>query len=292
MEANRTIGLLVLAIVLWGANFNLSQPALAELHPLAAAAARFTIAALVMLAVATARRERVPLLSHARSYLPLGLVGIAGFNVFFFFGLQGTTPVNGALIQATNPLVTALLAALFLGERPGRRQMLAFPVALAGVAVVLLGGGASLKLAPGDSLLMAANLCWAGYNVMARRMMPPVSGIANTTALMVVGATLLCSAAWVMDVPVAMPGPAAAGAVLTMGICGTVLSYLFYNAALARLGAGKTALFLNLVPIVAMVIAALTGTPPTALQIAGGLVTIGAVTVATLPARRRQAEAA
>lgn len=286
MDGNRTIGLLVLAIILWGANFNLSQPALAELHPLVAAAGRFVIAALVMLAVAVARRERVPLLRHARAYLPLGLVGIAGFNVFFFFGLQATSPVNGALIQATNPLVTALLAALFLGERPSRRQMLAFPVALAGVGVVLLGGGTTLALAPGDGLIMAANLCWAGYNVMVRRMMPAESGVANTTALMVVGATFLCLAAWAMDAPVALPGPAAAGAVLTMGIFGTVLSYLFYNAALARLGAGKTALFLNLVPIVAMVIAALTGTPPTLLQMAGGLVTIGAVTVAMLPSRR------
>ena len=289
MANHRTIGLLVLSIVLWGANFNLSQPALAELHPLAAAAGRFVIAAAVMVVVAVALRQRVPLLRHARAYVPLGLVGIAGFNVFFFFGLQDTSPVNGALIQATNPLVTALLAAVFLGERPGRRQMLAFPVALAGVGVVLLGGGASLTLAAGDTLIMAANLCWASYNVMARRLMPPVSGVANTTALMVVGAAFLVLAAWAVDVPVAMPGPAAAGAVLAMGLGGTVLSYLFYNAALARLGAGRTALFLNLVPVVAMVIAALTGTPPTLLQLAGALVTIGAVTVATLPARQPKA---
>ncbi len=289
MANHRTIGLLVLSIVLWGANFNLSQPALAELHPLAAAAGRFVIAAAVMVVVAVALRQRVPLLRHARAYVPLGLVGIAGFNVFFFFGLQDTSPVNGALIQATNPLVTALLAAVFLGERPGRRQMLAFPVALAGVGVVLLGGGVSLTLAAGDTLIMAANLCWASYNVMAKRLMPPVSGVANTTALMVVGAAFLVLAAWVVDVPVAMPGPAAAGAVLAMGLGGTVLSYLFYNAALARLGAGRTALFLNLVPVVAMVIAALTGTPPTLLQLAGALVTIGAVTVATLPARQPKA---
>ena len=286
MANHPTIGLLVLSVVLWGANFNLSQPALAELHPLAAAAGRFVIAAAVMAVVAAALRQRVPLLRHARAYVPLGLVGIAGFNVFFFFGLQDTSPVNGALIQATNPLVTALLAAVFLGERPGRRQMLAFPVALAGVGVVLLGGGASLTLAAGDTLIMAANLCWASYNVMARRLMPPVSGVANTTALMVVGAAFLVLAAWAVDVPVAMPGPAAAGAVLAMGLGGTVLSYLFYNAALARLGAGRTALFLNLVPVVAMVIAALTGTPPTLLQLAGAVVTIGAVTVATLPARQ------
>lgn len=296
MGTQSTVGLLVFAVVLWGANFNLSQPALAEMHPLAAAAARFAVAAVVMVALAAARRQRVPLLRHAGAYTVLGVVGIVGFNVFFFYGLQATSPVNGALIQATNPLVTTLLAAVFLGERPSRRQMAAFPVALLGVAVVVLGGGATLRLSPGDGLIMAANLCWAGYNVLARRLMPAESGLANTTALMVVGAVVLGVVAlgvvalgvvvWGVGVPVAVPGPSALSAVLVMGLGGTVLSYLFYNAALVRLGAGRTALFLNLVPVVAMTIAALLGAPPSAAQVVGALLTVGAVTAAMLPGRR------
>lgn len=288
MSSRMTIGLLVLSIVLWGANFNLSQPALAELHPLTVGAGRFVIAALVMLAVMAVRRERVPLRRYWRAYLTLGTVGIAGFNVLFFFGMQSTSPVNGALIMATNPLVTALLAAVFLGERPSRRQMLALPVALAGVAFVLLGGGTSLHPAPGDTLMLGANICWASYNVLMRRVMPPVSGVANTAGVMVMGAVVLCAIAVTAGAPVAMPSAGAAGAVLSMAVCGSVLGYLFYNAALARLGAGKTALFLNLVPVVVMVISAATGHPPSWLQVGGAVVTIGAVSVAMLPGRRRK----
>jgi drug/metabolite transporter (DMT)-like permease len=88
---------------------------------------------------------------------------------------------------------------------------------------------------------------------------------------------------------VAMPSPSAGAALLAMALGGTVLAYLFYNAGLAALGAGRTSLFLNLVPVTAMTIAALTGTPPTALQVAGGLVTIGAVTMAMLPLRKAAA---
>lgn len=288
MSSRMTIALLVLSIVLWGANFNLSQPALAELHPLVAAAGRFVVAALVMLVIVAVRRERLPLLRFGRAYLLLGTVGIAGFNVMFFFGMQGTSPVNGALIMATNPLVTALLAAAFLGERPSRRQMLALPVALAGVAFVLLGNGNSLHLAPGDTLMLGANICWASYNVLVRRVMPPVSGVVNTAGVMVMGAVVLSAIAWVADAPLVMPSAGAAGAVLGMAVCGSVLGYLFYNAALARLGAGKTALFLNLVPVVVMIISAATGHPPTELQLGGAAVTIGAVTVAMLPGRRKQ----
>ncbi len=283
-----TIVLLVFAVIMWGANFNLSQPLLAEVHPLTAGAERFVIAALVMLAVMAAKRESlVPLARHARSYLALGLVGTAGFNVLFFLGMQSTSAVNGALIMATNPLVTSVLAALVLGERPNPGHMAALPVALAGVATVILGGGGGgLALSPGDTLILGANLCWALYNVLARKLMPKASGLANTTGVMVMGAASLIVASLVGGAPVAVPGASAGAALLAMALGGTVLAYLFYNAGLAALGAVKTSLFLNLVPVTAMTIAALTGTPPTALQLAGGLITIGAVTMAMVPWRK------
>lgn len=288
MGARSTIVMLVLSIVLWGTNFNLAKPVLAELHPLVAASGRFVVAALVMLALMAARRERLPRLRHWGAYAVLGVVGIAGFNLLFFQGMQSTSAVNGALVMASNPLVTTLLAALFLGERPNRRQMLALPVALAGVAVVLLGGnGGGLSLNPGDTAMLAANLCWAAYNILVRKLMPPASGIANTTGVMVVGAAVLTLAAWAADAPVAVPGPAAAGAMAAMAVFGTVVAYLFYNTALVRLGAARTALFLNLVPVVAMAVSAATGQPPSLPQLAGAAVTIGAVTLATLPVRRR-----
>jgi drug/metabolite transporter (DMT)-like permease len=286
MGARMTIILVALSAVLWGANFNLSKPILTELHPLVAGAARFVIAAVVMLAVMAARREPVPLIRHAKPYGLLGLVGIGGFNVLFFMGMQETSAVNGALIMATNPLMTAFLAAMILGERPNPRHMLALPVALAGVAAVLLGGGANVALSRGDALMLGANLCWAFYNVLGRRLMPVGSGLANATGTMVMGALALSAAAALSGAPVTLPGPHAATALIAMALGGSVLAYLFYNMGLARLGAGRTALFLNLVPVTTMVIAALTGTPPSSLQLAGGLVTIGAVTMAMLPARR------
>jgi len=283
-----TIVLLVFAVVMWGANFNLSQPVLAELHPLTAGAGRFVIAAAIMLAVMAAKREPMaPLARNARSYLALGLVGTAGFNVLFFLGMQHTSAVNGALIMATNPLVTSVLAALMLGERPNPRHMAALPVALAGVAAVILGGGKSgLHLSAGDALILGANLCWALYNVLARKLMPRASGLTNTTGVMVMGALSLGAVALVAGAPVALPGPSAGSALAMMAVGGTVLAYLFYNAGLAALGAGRTSLFLNLVPVTAMTIAAATGTPPTLLQLTGGLVTIGAVTMAMLPGRK------
>jgi drug/metabolite transporter (DMT)-like permease len=276
--------LVAAAAVLWGANFNLSQAVLAEMHPLAAGATRFVLAAAVMVALAVARGERVPLVRHAGPYAVLGTVGIAGFNLMFFWALTLTGPVNAALIMATNPLVTALLAAMVLGERPSSRQMMALPVALAGVAAVVLGRpGASLHPASGDVLMMGANLAWAVYNVVGKRLMPTGSGLANSAGVMVAGAVVMVAALLLSGAPVAMPGARAQLAMVGMALGGTVLAYLFWNAGLARLGAARTSLFLNLVPVTAMTIEALCGRPPSLLQAAGAVAVLGAVSVAMLP---------
>lgn len=276
-----TVLLVAAAAILWGANFNLSKLVVAEMHPLLAGAGRFVLAALVMGLMVAWQRRSVPLIRHFRAYTLLGLVGVGGFNVLFFLGMQMTSAVNGALIMAISPLVTALLAALFLGERLSRIQLLALPVALAGVAVVILGGGARLALSPGDALMLGANFCWSLYNVLGKRLMPAENGLVNTAGIMTMGAVVMSGAALVVALVVGMPAhipslPSAA-ALVFMAVAGSALAYLFWNRGLAQLGAARTAVFLNLVPVSTMVIAAATGSPPSALQLAGAVLVLAAV---------------
>jgi drug/metabolite transporter (DMT)-like permease len=287
MQTRTTYALVAATAVMWGANFNLSKHVLVDLHALVAAAARFDIAALVMLAITSIRGQRVPLIRHGVAYAALGLVGIAGFNVLFFYGMQMTSAVNGALIMALNPLLTALLAYFLKVHRPDTRQLVAFPIGAAGVAVVVLGGGAHLRIGDGDLLMLAGNLCWAFYNVMVGKLLPrDVGGLANTTGVMLTGAIALTLVAVLAGAPVSAPGSDALASLLMMSLGGSVLAYLFWNAGIARLGAARTALFLNLVPVSSMVISAFEGRPPTWVQLAGGAVVIGAVSLASLAPSR------
>jgi len=273
-----TMLMAAIAAILWGANFNLSQLVVHEMHPLLAGAGRFVLAALVMWVVAAVWRHKVPLVRHWRAYFLLGLVGIGGFNLLFFMGMASTSAVNGALIMATNPLVTSALAALFLGERLGRVQLMAMPVALAGVGVVVLGGGAGLHLALGDAAMIGANLAWALYNVLARRLMPAESGIANTAGIMTMGALVMALGGLAVGTPVQMPSPPALVALIFMAVGGSAVAYLLWNAGISRLGAARTSVFLNLVPVSTMTIAALAGQPPGGTQLAGAALVLAAVT--------------
>ncbi len=292
MRANTVYLLVMSSAFFWGANFVLAGPVLADVAPLWAAALRFLFGAALMFLITGFRGEELlgQLRRHAASYLLLGVVGITAFNLLFFNALQSTTADNAALIMATNPLITTLLAALILGERPTVRHLLALPVALLGVAVVIAHGDAAklahLQIAKGDLLMLGANLSWALYNVLGRRYMPKASPLVNTTLVMTVGAVLLLGIALGSGEPVHALGMRAGLALLVMTLGGTVLAYLFWNIGIKHLGAGRTALFLNLVPISAMLIGSLSGTLPSMAQVIGAMLVLGGVTVSMLPARR------
>ncbi len=277
--------LTAVAAIFWGANFNLAKPVVAEMHPYVAGASRYLMAAAIMLVITQFRRERIPL-RHLRVYVILGLMGVFGFNLFFFLGMQSTTATNGALIMAVNPLLTSLLAYVFLQQQPSYRQIVGFPIGVIGVGIVVLGAGAHVHVSRGDLLIFAANLSWAFYTVFARKLMPTdTSGIASATGIMIIGALALTAVALISGESFVIPSWHAGSALLLMTIGGGVMAYLFWNASIARLGASQAAIFLNLVPVASLAIAAFEGIPPTQTQLLGGALVIGAVTFASLPVR-------
>jgi drug/metabolite transporter (DMT)-like permease len=293
---NATTYLLVMtSAFFWGANFVLAGPILAELPPLWAAALRFLLGAALLLTLAGMRREDLLglLKKHAGIYILLGGVGIVAFNLLFFNAMQSTSADNAALIMATNPLLTVLLAGALLGERPSTRHMAALPLALVGVAIVIAQGDmnrlASLHVARGDWLMLGANLSWALYNVLGRRFMPKGAPLGHTAWVMTAGAALLLGVALGSGTHVHGLGIKAGTAMAVMAVGGTVLAYLFWSIGIQRLGAGRTAIFLNLVPVSAMLVGAALGTLPTMAQLAGGMLVLGGVTVALLPAREARA---
>lgn len=284
--------LVIITTVFWGANFVLGGFVLYDESPFWAAAMRFVLGTLLMFGIAAWRRERLvePLRKNAGAYLLLGVAGIVAFNLFFFEALRYTSANNAALIMATNPLLTTLLAAAMLGERPGARHFVALPIALAGVAVVVTHGQVSsllgLHFSTGDLLMLGANLSWAFYNVLCRRYMPAGSPLVNTAWIMAAGAVVLFAIALGSSTPLVLLGTKAALSMAMIIVGGTVLAYLFWSMGIGRLGAARTAIFLNLVPVFAMLLGILINTPPTTAQLFGGLLVLGSVSVTMLPLRR------
>lgn len=289
MKPQTTYMLVVISALFWGMNFALAGPILQDISPLWLAAFRFTLSALIMIILTLWRGEPllVPAQRHFRTYLVVGTIGIGGFNLLFFYAMQTLSAGNASLIMATNPLLTTLLAVLVLGEKFSRRLLLSIPLALIGVIIVVSFGKSSTNLTGlsairGELLMLGANLAWAGYNVLSRKLMPKQSSLTNTTLVMSAGALMLMVAAVLNGQHVTVLGLQATVDLTIMIIGGTIVAYLCWNTGIARLGAGRTSLFLNLVPVFAMLTAAAMGNLPNIAQIIGGMLVISGVILAML----------
>ena len=159
-----------MTIVIWGSTFVFTK--LLLLAGLSAAqifTLRFIIAYVLLLAYSI--RHFRAFADSWRDELLLMALGVTGGSVYFLAeneALNYTTATNTSLIVCSCPLVASVLIGLFYkAERMSRLQTLGALMAVAGVCVVVLNGHFVLHLSPiGDTLALAANLCWALYSVL------------------------------------------------------------------------------------------------------------------------------
>jgi len=276
---------LVLTTVFWAAVFHLGKYSINFMSPLSVAAWRFLIATLLLLPVVWRTRPNLSTLRGNKwPLLAMGIVGVFGFNTSLFYGLQQTSSVNASLIMATNPSITALLAAWISREKISARQWLGFFVSLAGVTVIVTQGSwqhlMTLTFSTGDLFVFIGSLCWAIYAVIPKRFITELQPMLITLSTIAIGAVALALAAQL--------GPGdlfvvsnwkLVMAIVVMALFGSVLAYLWWNQGIARLGASRVSIFLNLVPMFVVLMAMAMGQLPTAPQIVGALLVITGVMV-------------
>ncbi|MGE8207319.1 DMT family transporter [Heyndrickxia sp. NPDC080065] len=274
-----------------GATFNLAKYTVGYFSPSSAAAWRFGLAAVAMLIILifTEGIKKSQLQNNTGSYVVLGIVGIFGFNALFFVGLKYTAPVNGALIMGLNPLLTTIFARIILGNNITKNQVIGILFSFVGVLLVITQGSIetirTLSISGGDLIIFAGNVCWALYGVLGRRLVKDGTPLSTTTYTMIVGAVCLTVFSLFTSNPVFLTNiPIGVwGAIAFMAFFTSVLGYLWWNQGMKEIGANKTSLFFNLVPVVTMIISFAIGTPIRIFQFIGAvLVILGVLTASGL----------
>jgi drug/metabolite transporter (DMT)-like permease len=194
--------LALLTSLLFAGSFIAGKYTATDLGPLTTSLLRYIIASGV-LAILMARSPGFTPIAR-QDGLPvmlLGSFGVLGYHAFFFASLRHTAVANTALINAFNPVVTGLLAALFLRERLARMQYLGGAIACFGVLVLLTQGNLprlwTQGINLGDGLMLAAVLCWAIYALLVKQLSQRYSGLVLTFYAAVSGCLqLLVLATW------------------------------------------------------------------------------------------------
>lgn len=279
--------LLVLATLLWGGGPVAAKLGLGAIPPITIGLLRFGLAAGVLLALHWRRLPAWRSLSRHDLWMLLGLGIFGAFlnHVLFFAGLLFAPASHGALIAPTTvPVWTLLLATWVGGERVTRAQVLGLLVCLAGVALVVQPGGggtgSAWRILQGDLLLALSSAVWSVYSVLSKMAMRRLSSEVTLTYGICIGCLFLAATA-TLERPWAVVPRApllAWGAVLYLTVAMTLLAFFWWNLALQRLGASRTAVFTNLVPIFGVLLAWLVlGERLSRLQLLGGALALAGV---------------
>ena len=286
--------------IVWGGQFVVGKSALGRVDSFWLTTIRYAAAVAVLL-VLLAWVEGTGALSTRGRLLELtllGTLGFAGFNLLAYTGLEHARPQSASLIVALSPLLTALVLWIRYRVRPSGMTLVFLVVALGGVALVISEGHPSTllhgSLGVGDLLVLGGVLSFVLYTIGAadHRELSPLRYTTLTAALgwpAIIAATLVGTAAGWLAAPSGGDVSAVTIQIAYLALPGAVLAVLAWNAAVERLGPQTTSLFGNLIPISTFTIEIARGYRPNLVELAGAVITIGALVANNLIARPRAA---
>ena len=291
----RTDALLLLMVLIWGANYSVVKSAFREIDPQAFNAVRMALATLLFLAVMLAARTRgtgaagagvfyTPAVFTRHDWWTLVWLGIVGhflYQVLFIGGLARTSVANSSLIIATSPVVIAVASALVRNVRLGRAHWAGASLSIAGIYLVV-GRGAAVggRGLIGDLMTFGAVICWAAYTIGAEPLIERHSPVGVTGLSLVFGTLLYVPVAWSRLAAANWMGlsPSAILALLYAAIFAMGVAYTIWYTAVRDIGSARTSVYSNLIPIVAMLSAGIfLGESLGLLQIIGAILVLAGV---------------
>jgi drug/metabolite transporter (DMT)-like permease len=278
---------LLLMALIWGVNFSVVKYGAGALAPLAYNGIRVALAAVALLVIASFAREAWPRGRDLAVLLGLGLLGNGLYQLFFIEGVARTRAGTAALVLAAGPAFIALLGRLRGTERIRPIGMFGIALSIFGVALVLFGNarqageGASSLL--GALLVLCGCLCWAIYTVFLQPYTHRYGGLALSAVTMAAGALplVLIGMPDILATDFAAVPTGAWGAVAYSGLLALVVAYYLWYRGVRILGPTRTAMYANLQPAIALLVAWVTlGEVPTIWQVVG-MTLVGAGVVLT-----------
>jgi drug/metabolite transporter (DMT)-like permease len=290
-----TLGI-VLAIgatIIWSGNFIVARAVIRDIPPISLAFYRWLTASIIMLPFAYKkfRNELPELRKHGWYLFFAALSGITLFNTLVYVAGHYTPAINLALIGTTSsPVMAIILAAVFLREKIRPLRIAGLLICISGI-VLLISGGSWEKLkqfhfSEGDLWILAGAFCFAAYSILVRRKPRALSPVAFLFAVFLIG-TILLLPAFLWEKAISAPvvfNLQLYSIILYLGAGTSVLAFLFWNEAIARLGAARTALFGNLIPVFSTLEAVLILNEAfTIIHAVSGLLVITGLVIANLP---------
>lgn len=221
-----------LTVLLWSSAYVFTKVALAHFTAAPLGFIRCLVASVVLGAVVVARGIKAPPLRLLPRFVLAGFAGLTLYLILFNHGTTTLSPTTSCIVISTAPIITALLARLFLGERIGPHGWAAILLAFAGILVMTLWEG-TVEVNRGVLWVAGAAFLISTYNLLQRSLAKTCAPLQITAYCFFAGTlTMLPFVPETLRQVAAAPASACLIA-LFLGIFPSALAYLSWAKAMA-----------------------------------------------------------
>jgi drug/metabolite transporter (DMT)-like permease len=253
---------LVLTAIFWGGTFIAGRVVSSQAEPITATFLRFSLASMALVFLARRRKGPLPRLTgrQAALILVLGLSGVVLYNLFFFGGLRTVPAGRASVIVAANPIFIFLGSVLFFRERLTGLRLAGIAFSFAGAALVISRGRPLAVFQGGvgwgELLILGCVASWVVYSLVGKVVMQDMLPRAAVTGACLAGTAGLLAPALLQTGPAGLARLSWTAwlGLAYLGFFGTALGFSWYYDGIRVLGPSRAAIFINLVPISAVVL--------------------------------------
>jgi len=255
----------IISALLWSGNFIIAKNVAGKIPPATLSFYRWTIAAFILTPFVFNRlKEQKEIIKKNKWHLVFtAIFGIAVFNTCTYIAAPDVPAIHLALFSATaSPIFSIILAAIFLKEKMNWIKISGVTISVVGIISLLSKGSIENLYAftfhKADLWILAAAISFAIYNILVKTKSATIHPHTFLTSVFWIGIVFLFPffifEQYLLPTPMNITN---ISSLLYLGIGASLIAYLCWNAAIRRIGAGRTALFGNLIPVFSMIEAVL-----------------------------------
>lgn len=251
---------LIFTMAIWGGTFVIGRIIAQSMSPFAAGFGRFATASIFLWFLTNYRKDKLPRLDRRQALLVvcLGLSGVLAYNLFFFLGLRDISASRAGLIIALNPICITIASRIFFQEKLTYLKIIGVAISLSGAILIITEGNInSLTISGigrGELSILGCVASWVIYSLVGKLVMQELSALATTTYAVWIGTILLLPfAIWEQNNHFPRMDLLTGLGLAYLGILATVVAFNWYYEGIKEIGAAKTAIFINLVPMFAII---------------------------------------
>ncbi|HEC81172.1 MAG TPA: DMT family transporter [Thermoplasmatales archaeon] len=248
--------LLAFVSLLWGGSFVVVKDATALVSPINLAFIRFLVASPIMIILLfLSKKPKHITVKDFGWFALLGLSGVTLLYLLQYTGIYLTNASNASVLINTNVLFIALLATVFLKEKMSVKRVLGISIAFGGVFIVTTGYSISVSgnALFGSLLVILSALCWAIYSIVGRHLMTRYDEFILTTYAFAFGTIFFLPFLDFNQMGSLLVRSSTVWfSIFYLSVLCSVFGYTVWYYGLSKMDASKIAVFLNLIPLSAI----------------------------------------